>query len=186
LKGEHEAMELLLPSDLGKRLCAWSLASLPEEACGLLLGRPAAASPARLADAVEVVEVVEVVQTRNLAAERRADLYEVHPEDFLAADRRAAALGLEIVGVWHSHPQSPGRPSATDLERAWPGWSYVIVGRATDGGRELRSWRLIEPAGGPAAFAEERLSPPIQAPLRPAPLPALVHPPAALPAARAI
>ena len=176
-------MELLLPSDLGERLCAWSLASLPEEACGLLLGRRAAASPARLADAVEVVEVV---QTRNLAAERRADLYEVHPEDFLAADRRASALGLDIVGVWHSHPESPGRPSATDLERAWPGWSYVIVGRADDGGRELRSWRLIEQAGGRTAFAEERLSPPIQAPLRPAPAPALVQPPAALPVARAI
>lgn len=175
-------MELLLPGELGERLRAWSLAALPEEACGLLLGRqaPAAsAGPAR-------TEVLEAVLARNLAAERRADLYEVHPEDFLAADRRAAALGLEIVGVWHSHPDSPGRPSATDLERAWPGWSYVIVGWAAAGARELRSWRLTERPGQAPEFAEERLlSPAGPAPDRASPaLP--FHPPAPAPVARAI
>jgi proteasome lid subunit RPN8/RPN11 len=173
-------MELLLPSELGERLRAWSLAALPEEACGLLLGQQATAAGAGRC------EVREVVLARNLASERRADLYEVHPEDFLAADRRASALGLEIVGVWHSHPESPARPSATDLERAWPGWSYVILGRVVDGGRELRSWRLIERAAAAPEFAEERVLALPKALPGPAALPLPFQPSAAAPVARAL
>jgi proteasome lid subunit RPN8/RPN11 len=42
-------------------------------------------------------------------------------------------------------------PSLTDLERAWEGYSYVIV--STDGaGAEARSWRLED-----GRFREETL-----------------------------
>jgi proteasome lid subunit RPN8/RPN11 len=135
-------MALILPAHLSEQLLAACAARLPEEACGLLIGRRVGAA----------VAVTLLVETRNAAAERRQDRFEVHPEDFLRADQAARAAGEEIFGVWHCHPESRGCPSATDLQWAWSGWSYVIVGRAPDGGRELRSWRLEG-----AWFKEEEL-----------------------------
>ncbi|MGH8508908.1 MAG: Mov34/MPN/PAD-1 family protein, partial [Gammaproteobacteria bacterium] len=58
-----------------------------------------------------------------------------------AADRDARARGLEIVGVWHSHPDHPAEPSETDRAAAWEGWSYLIVSVARDGINAIRSWR---------------------------------------------
>jgi len=104
----------------------------PVETCGLLLG-------ARDGD---VVEVREVVAARNLNRARTRDRYELDPDDFLAADARAHRQGIEIVGIWHSHPDHPACPSETDRAAAWAGWSYVIVSVGAHGIREVRSWRL--------------------------------------------
>lgn len=123
------------PATAGE-LRRWSAAS-SEEACGLLLGR---------ARAGEGTRVARAVRTRNTAPDPRSR-YEVDPGDHLAAFDAARTQGLEIVGVWHSHPRSAARPSEVDRAAAWPGWSYVIVG--TDG---LRSWRLVD-----GVFQEEPL-----------------------------
>jgi proteasome lid subunit RPN8/RPN11 len=121
-----------LRADLRARLEAMVCAGYPDEACGLLLG-------VRTGDAVEVGELV---QARNLNRERARDRYELDPEDFLAADALARRQGIEIVGIWHSHPDHPACPSATDRDGAWSGWSYVIVSVGAEGIQELRSWRL--------------------------------------------
>jgi len=46
------------------------------------------------------------------------------------------------VGIWHSHPDHPARPSETDRAAAWEGWSYLIASVTDAGLSELRSWRL--------------------------------------------
>ena len=102
--------------------------------------------------------MVLALPTRNATREVARDRYEVHPEDFLAADDRARELGLEVVGVWHSHPESGPIPSKTDFERSWPGWSYLICGWPAgdlDSTPVLRSWRRLRDN---APFVEERLS----------------------------
>jgi proteasome lid subunit RPN8/RPN11 len=121
-----------LSATLRACLEAMVCAGYPCETCGLLLG-------VRTGNAVEVKEVV---QARNLNRERTRDRYELDPEDFLAADARARRLGIEIVGIWHSHPDHPACPSATDRTGAWAGWSYVIVSVGADGVQAYRSWRL--------------------------------------------
>jgi len=112
----------------------------PEETCGLLLGR----------QAVGLVRVRELLQARNLNRERAGDRFLLDPQGFIRGDALARRLGLEIVGIWHSHPDHPARPSATDLAAAWAGWSYMIASVSRGGMEELRSWRL---SGG--AFCEE-------------------------------
>ena len=121
-----------LRANLRARLETMVYAGYPDETCGLLLG-------VRTGDAVEVRELV---QARNLNRERARDRYELDPDDFLAADALARRQGIEIVGIWHSHPDHPARPSATDRDGAWGGWSYVIVSVGAEGIQELRSWRL--------------------------------------------
>lgn len=123
---------LYLPPALRTRIEQWVRAGYPCETCGLLLGHAEN----------ERVEVSEVALARNLDLERAADRYELDPVDFVAADARARTAGMDIVGVWHSHPDHPALPSQTDRAAAWPGWSYVILSVSREGIADLRSWRL--------------------------------------------
>jgi proteasome lid subunit RPN8/RPN11 len=90
----------------------------------------------------QAVDVVHVTRARNLVLERRHDRYLLDPDDFLAADRQARTAGLEIVGFWHTHPDHPARPSQTDLDAAWEGYSYLIIATTAKGAVEHRSWHL--------------------------------------------
>ena len=103
----------------------------PNETCGLLLGRLGGET-----------RVEHTVPGRNLNTARARDRYQLDPQDFLAADQDARRLGLEIVGVWHAHPDHSAHPSQTDREGAWAGWSYVIAAVTEQGVAEIRSWRL--------------------------------------------
>jgi proteasome lid subunit RPN8/RPN11 len=161
--------DLHLAAELRHELAAWAELGHPHETCGLLVGR---AGEGR-------VEVVRVAQAKNLNRERASDRYELDPADFLAADRAARADGLEIVGFWHSHPDCPARPStrdlvdgrdgqsgwecqkptisrpsARDLEAAWEGYSYLIVGVTAAGETDFHSWRLYGDR-----FREEKVLP---------------------------
>lgn len=123
---------LALPAGVRAELESLAQAGYPCETCGLLLGdcsdgccRVASQRPAR-----------------NLNRERAHDRFELDPQDYLGAENAAAAAGLAIVGIWHSHPDHPARPSETDRAMAWPGWSYLILSVGHSGVAELRSWRL--------------------------------------------
>lgn len=123
---------LRLAGDVVRVIDAAARRHYPHEACGLLVGRTSARAA-----------VVERVATaRNLAVDRPADRYLLDPDDFRAADAAARRDGLDIVGIWHSHPDHPARPSATDLKAAWPGYSYLIVSLTATGVQERRCWRL--------------------------------------------
>jgi proteasome lid subunit RPN8/RPN11 len=132
---------LVLPAARRAELETLSRARYPREACGLLLGRRSSAG----------TEVVEVREARNLAA--RSDRFELDPTDHFAAEEAARALELEVVGLWHSHPDHPPVPSAADRAHREAAWSSVIVSVRADGATELRAWRWEG-----TSFAAEPLS----------------------------
>ena len=109
---------LYLPANVHQQLLAHCLGGLPDEACGLLAGRPGTG----------VVE--RCYPTRNVAESAR--VYTVDPRQHLEADRDAEAHGWEIIGVFHSHTHTAPYPSATDVAQAPdPSWHYVIVSLAS-------------------------------------------------------
>ena len=137
---ESVPTHLWLSVQLRQQVVDRAAQAYPAEACGLLIGRASR----------ERVEVVRIAPARNRAA--RHDRYDLDPEDFLAADLAARTDSLEIVGIWHSHPDHPAVPSSTDLDRAWHGFSYLILAINRGEEAELRSWRLVD-----ERFCEELL-----------------------------
>lgn len=133
--------KLRLGGDLREQLAAWARAEYPAEACGMLIGRRSGRDTL----------VEHVRSARNLALAR--DRYELDPADHLAFDHEAHALGAEIVGVWHSHPDRPARASESDRAGATEPWSYVILAVTAAGVVDVRSWRWSE-----ARFNEEELA----------------------------
>jgi proteasome lid subunit RPN8/RPN11 len=113
----------------------------PEECCGLLLGRREGAG----------ARVVAALPARNLDPVPRRG-YFVDPRALLRGHRAARRLCLEVVGYYHSHPDSPAAPSRRDLAEALPGASYLIV--AVPGGEPGPS-RSFRRAGG--SFGAEQL-----------------------------
>jgi proteasome lid subunit RPN8/RPN11 len=132
---------LQLPGSLRASLEQWAQAGYPDETCGLLIGQRYSAGST----------IKRVTQAKNLNLERTRDRYLLDPQHFLAADNAAREHGMEVLGVWHSHPDHPARPSDTDREAAWPEWSYLILAVTRNGVQEIRSWRL----NGNQQFDEE-------------------------------
>ncbi len=115
-----------------ERIHAHLARAYPEEGCGVLLGREG--------DSGRVVQgVVPLENRRDGERERR---YLIAPEQLLAAEREARELGLDVIGFFHSHPDHPARPSAFDLEHAWPFYSYLIVSVERGQVAATTSWRL--------------------------------------------
>jgi proteasome lid subunit RPN8/RPN11 len=133
-------------------------ASYPEECCGFLIGHVG-----RIGDSGdsggsgdETTVVARVLSVGNERTDSRHNRFLIHPETVLAAHKEARALGLDVMGYYHSHPDHPARPSEFDREHAWPGLSYVIVSVEQGKVAETRSWRLSEDR---ERFAEEIIEP---------------------------
>ena len=114
-----------------------------EECCGLMLGT--------FADGVKTVAALFPIDNAREDAARH-NRFLIGPIEMLRGERHARSLGLDIVGIYHSHPNAPAVPSQFDLDHAWPVYSYVIVAVTAAGAGALRSWELREDRSG---FDEE-------------------------------
>jgi len=103
----------------------------PYECCGLLLGRFETESKV-------VQETYPISNAREESAKRNRFLIE--PEELMRGERYARSKQFEVVGFYHSHPDSPARPSQYDLEHAWPTYSYIIVSTSEGDSGDLFSW----------------------------------------------
>lgn len=108
----------------------------PAEGCGFLIGR-------HVGDEV-LVSVQRSVHNRRDANGAERTRYYISPGDFLSAERAATAAGLQIVGVYHSHPNVSARPSDYDREQAWPWYRYLIVSVMRGVVEQERAWELAD------------------------------------------
>lgn len=88
-------------------------------------------------------KVVSLMPADNgRAQEEKHHRFTISPEAFLKAERTARKEGLTLLGFYHSHPDAPARPSAYDLEHAWPWYSYLIVSIRDRRPGSMTSWVL--------------------------------------------
>ena len=111
----------------------------PNECCGLLLGTESGGRKV-------VSEAWPVANTwADTEDETRRRRYRIGPEDMLAGQQYADGKSLDILGFYHSHPDHPARPSATDLKlAAYHFWSYMILSVEKGQPAALTSWLMSE------------------------------------------
>jgi proteasome lid subunit RPN8/RPN11 len=68
--------------------------------------------------------------------------YTIAPEVMLGAQRKARDRQLDIIGIYHSHPDHPAIPSEFDRVYAWHQYSYIIVSVQQGKAGVLKSWGL--------------------------------------------
>ncbi len=107
-------------------------ATYPHECCGFLFGTDNS-------DARHISDYLRVVNRRTENRERR---FQIAPEDYLRAERYAEEHGIQLLGIYHSHPDHPAIPSEHDRRQAMPFFSYFIVSVMQGKGQVLRSWLL--------------------------------------------
>jgi proteasome lid subunit RPN8/RPN11 len=122
---------LTISTDLIEKITAHLEAAYPEEGAGFLLGVDG-----------EVRAIIALPNARE--DEARHNRYLITPEDYLKAEIQAAETGVDLIGVFHSHPDCPNEPSEFDREWAQPFFSYIIS--RVDNGKAVshRSWVLTE------------------------------------------
>ncbi len=123
-------MSLTISQTLLKEIREHGQKAYPHECCGLVLGK--ANHSTKAATGLKPVS--------NRREDTPQNRYLIAPEDWLAAERETRKEGLDIIGVYHSHPDHPSRPSEFDREHAFPWYSYLIVSVAGGKAAELRSW----------------------------------------------
>lgn len=140
-------MTLSVSDEVLARIHAHGEESYPEEGAGFLLGADSGNGSRA------VTSIFPLTNSRE--HEARHNRYLITPEDYLKAELTADKLGLSLIGVFHSHPDHPNRPSEYDREWAQPFFSYIITtvneGKAIDS----RSWRLLEDR---STFEEEKIN----------------------------
>jgi proteasome lid subunit RPN8/RPN11 len=138
-------MTLVLTPELLRRIHADGEKAYPEEGAGLLLG-------ALQGEQKVIQATLPISNSREDKA--RHNRYLLTPEDYLQGELQAARLGLDVLGVFHSHPDHPNLPSEFDREWAMPFFSYIITSVHHGQAEKSRSWLLREDR---SAFDEETL-----------------------------
>ena len=99
------------------------------ECCGMLAGR----------DGV----ITRALGASN-AARNPATEYEIAPKELFQLTREIRAAGLELLGIYHSHPNGQNEPSPRDIEQAYyPDVAYFIVSPQQDAEKPLRAFSII-------------------------------------------
>lgn len=121
---------MIISDDKIKEIIAHSVAASPSEACGILAGKKD--------------RVLRVYQMKNVS-EKPELCYFMDPPEQLKVFKDMRRKKLELVGIYHSHPQSEPYPSARDVEMAYyPGAVYAIVSLRDAKTPEVRAFRIVD------------------------------------------
>jgi len=89
----------------------------PNECCGAMIGA--------IDGSGKIVRVA--VPLENAFTGEQGARYELRQEDLLRADSEARQRGMDLIGIFHSHPDCDAYFSKTDLENSCPWYSFVVL-----------------------------------------------------------
>jgi len=122
--------EIRLAGDVATWLMEHARANPSEECCGLLVGRAGAISRS--------------FPATNIAS-APATAYEIAPRELFGLMREIRRTGLELLGIYHSHPAGENVPSALDIERAYyPDVAYFIISPRVGEPKPIRAFSIRE------------------------------------------
>jgi len=108
--------------------------SYPNECCGAMLG-------VVHEDVNRGGKTVRAaMRLENAFAGAQATRYELRPEDLLAADKAAREHQMDLIGIYHSHPDCDAYFSKTDLQNSCPWYSFVVLSIQKGEFHHANSW----------------------------------------------
>ena len=120
-----------LPIELYKKIEAAALNGRPEEICGLIGG---------LTDGEDKI-IKGVYHLENI--DHSNEHFSMNPKDQLAAVKDMREKGIGPLGNFHSHPESPSRPSEEDKRLAYDRTaSYMIISVMDENNPVLNSFHI--------------------------------------------
>ena len=111
-------------------MVAHARATYPNECCGAMLGT--------IHGEQKTVRVS--MQLQNAFEGAQAARYELRPEDLLAADKAARERQMDLIGIYHSHPDCDAYFSRTDLQNSCPWYSFVVLSIQKGEFHHANSW----------------------------------------------
>jgi len=106
----------------------------PNEVCGVLIGKMEK----------NTFKISSFIACKNLNKERSVDRYELDPKDYKNADQIAKEQSMDIIGIYHSHPNHPAIASDTDKLFAQERFIYLIYSIYDKEYKDLIAWALNE------------------------------------------
>ncbi len=138
---------LKLSDELHRQVMAHGASAYPFEGCGLLLGR--------VESGVNLVTGLRPMANVWPVEEEKRERFRIAENDWRDAEFAAMAADLDIIGIFHSHPDCEPVASPRDLNWAsWPGYSYIITEVLQGEPTHSRSWQLKADRSG---FLEEEI-----------------------------
>jgi proteasome lid subunit RPN8/RPN11 len=128
-------------------MVAHAEATFPNECCGAMMGSASG----------EQKRVTSAAPMENAYAGPQGARYELRPKDLIEAERSARAAGLDLIGIFHSHPDCDAYFSKTDLENSCPWYSFVVL--SVKGGKFDHAASFLPNADQTAAEKEELIWP---------------------------
>ena len=89
----------------------------PNECCGAMIGT--------VDGDVKTVKIGLAIENAFTGVQH--ERYELRPEDLMKADKEARARGMDLIGIFHSHPDCDAYFSETDLKNSCPWYSFVVL-----------------------------------------------------------
>ncbi|OQP66679.1 Mov34/MPN/PAD-1 family protein [Niastella populi] len=124
---------IVLDNDVQKIIVQHAVDTYPDECCGFLYGNEDS-------NGRRIISLARVV--KNAKDGDKGRRFEISPQDYIAAEKYAEEQQLELLGVYHSHPDHPAIPSEHDRAAAQPFFSYLIISVNNKEPGAIRSWRL--------------------------------------------
>ncbi|MFB8788899.1 MAG: M67 family metallopeptidase [Potamolinea sp.] len=121
----------------------------PEECCGLILGKLTGDTktlievlPTENSWGDDADDVFPASESSSLPKSSKRNRFSIAPKVMLFAQKDARDRHLDIIGIFHSHPDSPAVPSEFDRAIAWQQYSYIILSVQQGKVCDLKSWIL--------------------------------------------
>ena len=119
-----------IESEPWAEMVAHARETYPNECCGAMLGSTDGEQKA----------VRVAIRLRNAFEGAHAARYELRPEDLLAADKAARERQMDLIGIYHSHPDCGAYFSKTDLQNSCPWYSFVVLSIQKGEFHHANSW----------------------------------------------
>jgi proteasome lid subunit RPN8/RPN11 len=113
----------------------------PEECCGILIGTLNRDRDKVVIEVMPTINAWEGLMSDEISRTKHSR-YIIPSQEIFQAQKRAESLELEIIGFFHSHPDTVAVPSECDREKAWEIYSYPIVSVIQGKVQSIASWTL--------------------------------------------